>query len=172
MNAQMESTGQDQQRSSASLDALLLRSGIDSALIGVPKLSRVLGLGASTIYTYMRENRFFLPYRMVNATPMVKIDDLVDWYLCADAEISPAKSAQSAPSKLESQVEPALAVNVKVAPAKRGRKQSIVRIPKAIEYRPLDVATQAAADQAVDELVAGVMERIERRQAQTASRCA
>jgi hypothetical protein len=163
MNAQMESTGQDQQRSSASLDALLLRSGIDSALIGVPKLSRVLGMGASTIYTYMRENRFFLPYRMVNATPMVKIDDLIAWYMNPAGEISPVTPVQPLAEVMDRE-RSGVKTYAELAPSRLGKKHLSLRSPKPIQFCPSDVVTQQAADNAVDGLVANVMKRIERHQ--------
>ncbi|MES2149884.1 MAG: hypothetical protein V4508_08820 [Pseudomonadota bacterium] len=53
---------------------------IESAFIGVPKVARILGLAPTTIYGYMRQGTFFIPYRLFNTSPMVCIDDLVEWY--------------------------------------------------------------------------------------------
>lgn len=143
------------------LESLLLRSGIDSALVGVPKLARVLGMGASTIYSYMRAEKFFMPYRMVNGTPMVKIDDLVEWYLSADSEVGAAKVPPS--QKLDGDSVPD-EVDAKGTQFTRGRKSTKTGSLATVEYRPLDVASQEAADKAVDGLVAGVMRRIQRQQ--------
>lgn len=57
---------------------------IESAFIGVAKLAKILGLAPTTIYGYMRGGNFFIPYRMFNTSPMVCIDDLVDWYCSRD----------------------------------------------------------------------------------------
>jgi predicted DNA-binding transcriptional regulator AlpA len=68
----------------AVLALLSSRFQIDALLVPVPKLARALGLSPSTVYAYMRQGTFFLPFRMVNTTPMVRLDDLVDWYLRED----------------------------------------------------------------------------------------
>lgn len=57
---------------------------IESAFIGVAKLAKILGLAPTTIYGYMRAGKFFIPYRMFNTSPMICIDDLVDWYCSRD----------------------------------------------------------------------------------------
>ncbi len=57
---------------------------IESAFVGVAKLAKILGLAPTTIYGYMRAGKFFIPYRMFNTSPMVCIDDLVDWYCSRD----------------------------------------------------------------------------------------
>lgn len=73
------------QRRRAEVRAMLMSEfGIDSVFVGVPKLARILGLASSTIYGYMRRRVFFIPYRMINTTPMVRIDDLVHWYCSPD----------------------------------------------------------------------------------------
>ncbi len=59
---------------------------LESAFIGVPKLAAILGVSPSTVWGYMREGKFFIPYRMFNKTPMVCVDDLVDWY-CAPQDV-------------------------------------------------------------------------------------
>ncbi len=57
--------------------------GIDSAFVRVPTLSKVLGLAQPTIYASMREGRFFLPHRLLNSSPAVRFEDLLEWY-CSD----------------------------------------------------------------------------------------
>jgi predicted DNA-binding transcriptional regulator AlpA len=57
------------------------RFKLTSAFLGVSQLATILGMASSTIYTLMRAGRFFLPYRMMNASPRVWIDDLVAWHL-------------------------------------------------------------------------------------------
>lgn len=68
---------------------------LDSAFIGVTQLALLLGIAPSTIYTHMRAGRFFLPYRLFNATPKVCIDDLIEWY-CSGESVVPAYSAKPA----------------------------------------------------------------------------
>ena len=55
---------------------------IESAFIDVPKLSRVLGIAPSTIYSYIRNGDFFIPHRLLHGKAVVSLDDLVEWY-CA-----------------------------------------------------------------------------------------
>jgi predicted DNA-binding transcriptional regulator AlpA len=69
-----------QRRRMEARSMLMAEFGIDSVFVGVPKLARILGMASSTIYSYIRQGRFFIPYRLVNKTPMVRLDDLVDWY--------------------------------------------------------------------------------------------
>ena len=62
--------------------------GVTAAFVGVAKLAAVLGIAPSTIYGHMRAGRFFLPYRMLNASPMVRVDDLSDWLGSPDGVIA------------------------------------------------------------------------------------
>lgn len=65
---------------------------VESAFVGVPKLSKILGLAPATIYGYMRQGKFFIPYRMFNTSPMVSLEDLVDWH-CSGEGVEPAAGA-------------------------------------------------------------------------------
>jgi len=62
---------------------------LSSAFIPVPKLAVILGMSPSTIWSHMRQKKFPIPYRVFNTTPMVCIDDLVDWYCAKDDLILP-----------------------------------------------------------------------------------
>lgn len=62
---------------------------IDSALIDMPKLARIMGMSAATLYGHVRAGKFFMPCRVVNGRPLVTFDDLVDWY-CGGASMEPA----------------------------------------------------------------------------------
>lgn len=62
------------------IDMMMANFGVDAALVSVPKLSKVLGIAPSTLYGYIKSGKFFMPHRMVNQSPMVTIDDLIDWY--------------------------------------------------------------------------------------------
>jgi hypothetical protein len=64
---------------------LMDQFGIDSAFVRVPTLARVLNLAPAGIYAAIRENRFFIPHRMLFSAPAVKLDDLVEWY-CAEED--------------------------------------------------------------------------------------
>ena len=66
---------------------------IEAAFVGVPKLSRILGIAPSTIYGYMRRKEFFLPYRMFNTMAMVSLDDIADWLCSADGVVRAPSSA-------------------------------------------------------------------------------
>lgn len=59
---------------------LIARFAIDSAFVRVEPLAKVLGIAPSTIYGQMRSGTFCIPFRKIGSTPVVKIDDLVDWY--------------------------------------------------------------------------------------------
>lgn len=150
------------------LEIMMSKFGIDSVLIGVPKLARALGMGASTLYAYMRAGTFFVPYRMVNGTPMVKIDDFLDWYLSQERDVRPSAMASNADGKPDA--EPLLPPKVSedreprtaAAPAKRGRKGSGAQGVKQKEFEPRDVLTKEAADRAVDGIVASVKARMVR----------
>ena len=60
--------------------SLARRYRIESAFVRVAQLSKILGIAAPTIYTAMREGRFFLPHRMLCSMPAVRLDDLAEWY--------------------------------------------------------------------------------------------
>jgi predicted DNA-binding transcriptional regulator AlpA len=53
---------------------------ITSAFLRVAVLAKVLGISQPTIYAAIRRGSFFLPFRMLGSMPVVKFDDLVDWY--------------------------------------------------------------------------------------------
>ncbi|WP_244827113.1 AlpA family transcriptional regulator [Caballeronia sp. TF1N1] len=63
--------------------------GITSAFVRVAVLARVLGISQPTIYAAIRRGSFFLPVRALGSMPVVKFDDLVDWY-CQPSRIPPA----------------------------------------------------------------------------------
>jgi hypothetical protein len=65
-------------------DMLAARYGIKSAFVRVGCLAEVLGMAEPTIYAHMRTGAFFMPFRRLNSTPVVKLDDLVEWYCAHD----------------------------------------------------------------------------------------
>lgn len=71
---------------------------IDSMFVGVPKLSRVLGLAPSTINGHIRAGSFFLPYRKFGTMTVVSLDDLTRWYCSSEnvVQITTASQEQSA----------------------------------------------------------------------------
>ena len=74
-NGTVASNGRDR------VEAMLIaRFAIDSAFVRVEPLAKVLGIAPSTIYGQMRSGTFCIPFRKIGSTPVVKIDDLVDWY--------------------------------------------------------------------------------------------
>ncbi|GGE82016.1 helix-turn-helix domain-containing protein [Massilia psychrophila] len=50
-------------------------------LVPVKTVAAILGLSPTTIYAYIRNGAFSLPYRRVNKTPLIAVDDLIDWLL-------------------------------------------------------------------------------------------
>lgn len=75
---------------------------ISSLLMPVPEVARLLGVSSSTLYAYIRDGIFFMPYRRVNKTPMVAVDDFVDWYCAGRAELNkPRENATEQVSKGE-----------------------------------------------------------------------
>ena len=60
---------------------LMSRFGLDAALVSVPQLAKVLGMSKSTIYASVKAGAFFIPHRLMGASPMFTIDDVVTWYL-------------------------------------------------------------------------------------------
>lgn len=90
---------------------LLTRHGIDTAMISIPKVARVLGYAPATLYGYIKAGSFFLPYRVVNGSPMVAADDFLDWCSSRESEVSPQTTARKLDD--ESEVE---------HPDRRGRR--------------------------------------------------
>lgn len=59
---------------------------VTTFFIPVKTVAAVVGMSPSTLYGYIRDGLFFLPYRRINKTPMVAVDDLVAW-ICSDASV-------------------------------------------------------------------------------------
>ena len=170
MSAKMEeverSSRVERSSESAHLDQVLARFGIDTALIGVPKLSRILGIATSTIYAYMRSGRFFIPYRLVNGSPMVRVDDLIEWYVSSEGVVQPGSSRDVQPGEVASQalMEVSSSRHVDAVPSSRGRKKAAPSSSSiGVEYNVGDLRTKEEADRAVDGLVSSVLSRLPRR---------
>lgn len=71
------------------LDMLMSRFGLDAALVSVPQLGKVIGMSKSTIYANVKAGRFFIPSRLLGASPMFTIDDVVTWYLTGQSGPQP-----------------------------------------------------------------------------------
>ena len=74
---------------------LLTRHGIDTAMISIPKVARVLGYAPATLYGYIKTGSFFLPYRVVQGSPIVAADDFLDWCSSRESEVSPLVRAKT-----------------------------------------------------------------------------
>lgn len=95
-NAQPLGTQKDAEVERAELRARLQREFHIAALfIPVKTVASVLGLSPSTIYAYIRTDSFFLPYRLINKTPMIALDDLVEWCLRCSTSASQVKTSAS-----------------------------------------------------------------------------
>lgn len=150
----------------STLETLMTRLGVEAALIGVPKLARILGIAPSTIYAYIRSGRFFMPYRLVNGSPMVRVDDLIQWYASADGEVRPG--SPRAPSQDRGGEEPSCQVATSEKPADQPTKQGRKKTSRpasvlGIEYGVGDLHSKEQADRAVDGLVASVLARMSKR---------
>ncbi len=71
---------------SAARAMLVAQYNLEAAFVGVPKLARILGCSPTTIWNYIRQGKFFIPYRMINGSPMVTVCDLAHWY-CSTSEM-------------------------------------------------------------------------------------
>ena len=68
---------------------LASRYGVHGEFVGVSTLARVLGVGETTLYDYIRAGRFALPCRMFNRTPKVAVDDLARWMIGGENLVIP-----------------------------------------------------------------------------------
>lgn len=57
------------------------RYGIDGEFVSVPQMSRILGIGETTLYDYIRQGRFAVPSRMFNKSPRATVADFARWFL-------------------------------------------------------------------------------------------
>lgn len=101
--------------------------GIGSMFVRVAQLSKILGLAAPTIYSAMREGRFFLPHRMLCSIPAVRVDDLAEWY-SRNEQPSPKVRRQTderpAPLSRESREQIIARALAKAEAAKRGEAKT------------------------------------------------
>ncbi|PKV44465.1 hypothetical protein CLU92_1805 [Janthinobacterium sp. 61] len=98
---------------------------VESAFINVTKLARILGISPSTIWRLIRNRQFFIPYQIFNFTPMVCIDDLVEWY-CARDCLSALEAAETEALEKNEQEETAHVRKMKEEAMARARATSIV----------------------------------------------
>lgn len=70
------------------MEALMSRYGIDTVMVSIPKIARAIGYSPATLYGYIKGGSFFLPYRVVNGSPMVAIDDLLEWLCSREVEVA------------------------------------------------------------------------------------
>lgn len=66
---------------------------IESEYVQIPKLARIVGFAPSTLYGYIRTGSFFLPYRLLNSTVVVSLDDLAAWLCSSDGVVPPRAEA-------------------------------------------------------------------------------
>ena len=73
--------------------------GIDTPFVRVGALAKTLGLSPATIYGAIRQNRFFLPHRMLCSSPAVKLDDLARWWIGSESDRQMAKPQPAEPAE-------------------------------------------------------------------------
>ncbi|WP_250463242.1 hypothetical protein [Caballeronia sp. GAFFF2] len=128
------------------MDLFATRFGVRSAFVRVGALSRILGIGSTTIYSAMRSGSFFLPHRMLGAAPVVKLEDLAEWYCRASERPARAAACQCAAALEAIERGPSKAPQcAREAPAqlpaeKKARRQAIIEQAMAL----LAVKRQAA----------------------------
>lgn len=67
-------------------EVLIARYNIDSEFVRVETLSRVMGMSAAMIYAHIRKGTFCMPFRRVGAAPLIKLNDLIDWYCLSPSQ--------------------------------------------------------------------------------------
>lgn len=76
---------------------LVSKYGLDAAFVGVPMLARILGCSPTTIWSYIRHGKFFIPYRMIQGSPKVSVCDLAAWYCLTTETVSPRETGRWPP---------------------------------------------------------------------------
>lgn len=93
-------------------EVLLAKHGIDTVMVSIPRIARALGYAPATLYGYIKNGDFFLPYRVVQGSPMVAVDDFLNWCCSRESEVMPSNShsvqklrvRQSASRKVASEI--------------------------------------------------------------------
>ncbi|MGK5063950.1 helix-turn-helix transcriptional regulator [Janthinobacterium sp. LB3P112] len=98
---------------------------VQSAFINVTKLASILGISPSTIWRQIRNRQFFIPYQIFNCTPMVCIDDLVEWYCSRDC-LSALEAAELEEREKDEKEKTNLARKMKDEAMSRARAATIV----------------------------------------------
>lgn len=98
---------------------------VQSAFINVTKLAQILGISPSTIWRQMRNRQFFIPYQIFNFTPMVCIDDLIEWY-CSRHRLSVQEAAEIEERERDEKEETSHARRMKDEARSRARAATIV----------------------------------------------
>jgi len=122
------------------LDMLMSRFGLDAALVSVQQLGKVLGMSKSTIYASVKAGKFFIPSRLIGASPLFTIDDVVTWYLTGYAGPQP-KSASGQ--------DEVVAVGRRIGEGDSGRDS-------------IEVHDKRRRDRVVDDLVARALKSMKR----------
>lgn len=79
----MEARGESSVDKLALVGELKREFGIESKLIQIPVLAKVVGMKKATLYLHAREGTLFIPHRYINKTPVVDIDDLAEWLIAS-----------------------------------------------------------------------------------------
>ncbi|MDY0747940.1 hypothetical protein SNE35_25790 [Paucibacter sp. R3-3] len=84
-------------RSRGDARARLKELGVEALVIGVPAIAKLIGSAPSTLYGHIKRKTFFLPVRELHGSPVVMVEDLLDWMCCSqrstrseDREVDPA----------------------------------------------------------------------------------
>lgn len=82
-------------------EVLLAKHGIDTVMVSIPRIARALGYAPATLYGYIKNGDFFLPYRVVQGSPMVAVDDFLNWCCSRESEVLPGSKQSGQRPKVE-----------------------------------------------------------------------
>lgn len=86
-------------------EVLLAKHGIDTVMVSIPRIARALGYAPATLYGYIKNGDFFLPYRVVQGSPMVAVDDFINWCCSRELEVTPGNSLGGRKQRVEQSAE-------------------------------------------------------------------
>lgn len=94
-------TSQSECERKQQFEVLLAKHGIDTIMVSIPRIARALGYAPATLYAYIKNGEFFLPYRVVHGSPMVAVDDFINWCCSRELEVTPGSSRRGHKQRVE-----------------------------------------------------------------------
>ena len=78
--------------------ARLKELGVEALVIGVPTIAKLIGSAPSTLYGHIKRKTFFLPVRELHGSPVVMVDDLLDWMCLSHGPTKPEERGDGEPA--------------------------------------------------------------------------